>query len=231
MIIVLDETSKICKDGKKRRWIKVKCSQCDEEIWKEKRFTKNNKNVFCSRKCLSKFYDRRVSKVCAYCGKKVLKKIAHSKGNKTNFFFCNRNCKDKANKELQIFRSTKIINCKRCCVPVEVDSNTNSVICEECKPSKKYKKYDYSRVILGLEEMKSNSFIPLKNFLINKKIKENKCEICGIIDWLEKPITLQLHHVDGNRKNNHIENLKILCPNCHTQTDNWGYKNRMVDVV
>ena len=55
-----------------------------------------------------------------------------------------------------------------------------------------------------------------------------KCERCGLSDWKNKPITLQLHHIDGDRKNNDLNNLEILCPNCHSQTDNFGNKNRNV---
>ena len=54
-----------------------------------------------------------------------------------------------------------------------------------------------------------------------------KCR-CGIVDeWLDLPITLQLHHKNGNKRDNRKENLEYLCPNCHTQTDNYsGKKNR-----
>jgi len=54
-----------------------------------------------------------------------------------------------------------------------------------------------------------------------------KCEECGYnyIDENEKG-PYQIHHIDGNNKNNKRENLKILCMNCHWKTDNWGFKNR-----
>lgn len=55
----------------------------------------------------------------------------------------------------------------------------------------------------------------LKEKLIRDGIKENKCEICGISKWLDIDIPLELHHEDGNHYNNQIENLRILCPNCH----------------
>lgn len=60
--------------------------------------------------------------------------------------------------------------------------------------------------------------------LINEGYKEHKCEICGITDWQGKPITMNLHHIDGNRENNNIKNLQVLCPNCHSQTDNFAGK-------
>ena len=61
--------------------------------------------------------------------------------------------------------------------------------------------------------------------LINVGVPE-KCNICGISEWNGEPIKLQVHHKDGNRHNNEIDNLQILCPNCHSQTDNWCAKNR-----
>ena len=54
---------------------------------------------------------------------------------------------------------------------------------------------------------------------------EYKCSCCGINDWQGKSITLQIEHIDGNPKNNTIENVCWLCPNCHTQTETWGFKN------
>lgn len=65
----------------------------------------------------------------------------------------------------------------------------------------------------------------LKKKLIEDGIKEAKCECCGLSEWMGKPIPLELHHIDGDRYNNLIINLEILCPNCHTFTDNYGAKN------
>lgn len=61
----------------------------------------------------------------------------------------------------------------------------------------------------------------LKNKLLKEGIKENKCEICGISSWLDKELILQLHHINGVHTDNHLENLQLLCPNCHSQTDNF----------
>lgn len=61
----------------------------------------------------------------------------------------------------------------------------------------------------------------LKTKLLKEGLKENKCEICGISEWNGKPLVMQLHHIDGNNKNNSLENLQLLCPNCHSQTENY----------
>jgi hypothetical protein len=61
----------------------------------------------------------------------------------------------------------------------------------------------------------------LKNRLLKEGIKQHKCECCGISEWQNQPIVLQLHHIDGNSNHNVRDNLMLLCPNCHSQTDNW----------
>jgi 5-methylcytosine-specific restriction endonuclease McrA len=65
----------------------------------------------------------------------------------------------------------------------------------------------------------------LKLRLFNEGIKENKCEECGISEWMGKKINCDLDHVDGNRTNHKFENLRILCPNCHSQTPTYKSKN------
>lgn len=62
-----------------------------------------------------------------------------------------------------------------------------------------------------------------KNALILERGR--RCECCKLETWLDKPITLELEHIDANRKNNTKENLKLLCPNCHSQTPTWRVGN------
>lgn len=58
-----------------------------------------------------------------------------------------------------------------------------------------------------------------------KQEREWKCECCGLTEWQGKPLSLEIHHIDGNHKNNVRENLQILCPNCHAQTETWRSRN------
>ena len=62
--------------------------------------------------------------------------------------------------------------------------------------------------------------------LKNKLIKErgHRCEVCGLTEWKGQPITLELHHRDGNHLNNDPENLELNCPNCHSYTETWRGK-------
>ena len=57
--------------------------------------------------------------------------------------------------------------------------------------------------------------------LIEEGIKEKKCECCGLSEWMGKPIPLELHHKDFNHYNNSLENLQILCSNCHMQAHDY----------
>jgi len=65
----------------------------------------------------------------------------------------------------------------------------------------------------------------LKNRLISEGMKYNICEICGISEWNNKPLNMELDHIDGNKTNHNIDNLQILCPNCHAQTPTYRAKN------
>lgn len=66
----------------------------------------------------------------------------------------------------------------------------------------------------------------LKNRLIIENIKSNMCEVCYITEWNEKSLVMQLDHIDGNPHNHILDNLRMICPNCHCQTETWCGKNK-----
>lgn len=86
----------------------------------------------------------------------------------------------------------------------------------------------------------NNKYIPLMEYLktstdiqsnkvrmklLKERYKEPRCESCGLTTWMNKPIPLELHHIDGNHHNNILDNFQLLCPNCHAQTDSWRGRN------
>ena len=65
----------------------------------------------------------------------------------------------------------------------------------------------------------------LRTILIG--LRGPKCEICQIQNtWQNKPMTLIIDHKDGNAGNNSPNNLRLLCPNCNSQTDTFSGRNK-----
>lgn len=60
--------------------------------------------------------------------------------------------------------------------------------------------------------------------LVKEGYKLYKCESCGITEYNGKPISLEINHIDGNNGNHSLNNLEVLCPNCHSQTDTYRSK-------
>lgn len=81
---------------------------------------------------------------------------------------------------------------------------------------------------LRKEEILSADVDSLKYGRLRERIlyeQNEKCNKCGLKDWLGEPITLELEHKDGDNKNNSRDNLEMLCPNCHSQTKTWRGRN------
>jgi len=62
--------------------------------------------------------------------------------------------------------------------------------------------------------------------LLGAGLKEERCEWCGLSEWRGRPLAFELHHINGDGLDNRLENLLLLCPNCHSQTDTWGGRNK-----
>ena len=76
------------------------------------------------------------------------------------------------------------------------------------------------------ERFKNDNYLKpahMKDALI--ALRGHQCEKCHNSIWLDKPIALEVHHLDGNSLNNELENLQLLCPNCHAQTENYRTRN------
>ena len=86
-----------------------------------------------------------------------------------------------------------------------------------------YIRYELDEILV--ENSSYANISSLKKRLVNENRLEYKCAICGLTNWLGKEISLQLDHINGINNDHRIENLRFLCPNCHSQTDTYAGKN------
>ena len=68
----------------------------------------------------------------------------------------------------------------------------------------------------------------VKTRLLKSGLKENRCDECGITHWRGDPLPMELHHMNGDGADNRLTNLRLLCPNCHSQTSNWGGRAKAI---
>lgn len=104
--------------------------------------------------------------------------------------------------------------CKNCGAEVRQRPNVYcSIACQW--QYKRRTKFENSPRVIGVRALKS--------YLLD--LREPKCEVCGVTQWMGKPVPLELDHKDGNSANNDLDNLRLICPNCHAQTDTYKAKN------
>jgi hypothetical protein len=100
-------------------------------------------------------------------------------------------------------------------------STTNTYCNNTCQ--KQYEKNTSIKKWLEGENIKAER-VTLRGYL--SECKGYQCNICNTSEWNGRPITLQVDHIDGNAGNNTFHNLRLLCPNCHSQQNNWGGRNK-----
>lgn len=98
------------------------------------------------------------------------------------------------------------------------------------KPNgRQYEKPPHNKILDYKTILKKNSStnrITVRDIVLREKLIKYECSECGNAGlWNGKELSLQLHHKDGDIMNNEVDNLTFLCPNCHSQTDNYSYKN------
>jgi endogenous inhibitor of DNA gyrase (YacG/DUF329 family) len=114
----------------------------------------------------------------------------------------------------------KTYNCIQCGISVTKDNTAGKFCSNKCSGAHK-KAQTFLEIESGLVENRDAR--TLKAFLAERD--GDSCSSCGIgSEWNSRPLTLQLDHIDGNSDNNELSNLRILCPNCHSQTETYGAK-------
>jgi len=147
--------------------------------------------------------------VCIYCNKS----LSYEKRNNK---FCNHSCSASFN-NLEKIRNG-FLRKKECFVCGKITSNIK--YCSH----KCHRKFEWDK---RKEIIKITGKITSKRVGIRylKEIRGNKCEICNLKKWNNKDITMVMDHIDGNADNNIVTNLRLICPNCDSQTITYKGRN------
>jgi len=107
----------------------------------------------------------------------------------------------------------------------------NVFVKNQSRKGLKRSKSEYVNKIIPLEEILEGKHPHYQRRGIIRKLfeaglKTNECEVCGIRNWNGSPLQMQLDHIDGNTYNHSINNLRMICPNCHSQTQTFCGRNK-----
>ena len=102
-------------------------------------------------------------------------------------------------------------------------STTNTYCDNNCQRDYEYKERISNWLAEGNIVTKNKQLPPWIKRYVREQTK--CCSECGISNWNNKPIVLEVDHIDGNYLNNNIDNLRAICPNCHSQTDTYKKRN------
>ncbi len=152
---------------------------------------------------------------CKKCGKTISKK-------KENIY-CSRSCSASQNNigvsRNFIHGNNKKKPCVRCC-----KETTNLKFCSRACFNEEKREQTEKIILSGKYSKNITSQRTLRRALA--RTRGAACETCKLSEWQGRPIPLNVHHVDGNAHNNSVNNLKLLCLNCHGLTGNYGRKNK-----
>jgi len=165
-----------------------------------------------------KSYDRNhIKNTCLQCGEEIETTIGENK------HFCSKSCSASYN-NVRRKRLKKTNICKNCGNLI----NGRNIYCDNICQNEYQRNQIFEKIELGvfhLENKESESKW-VKKYLIEKY--GDKCMKCGWneVHFITGKVPIQINHIDGNMENNRLNNVELLCPNCHSLTENFGSLNK-----
>ena len=208
-----------------------RCLKCDKPISYESR-----RNKFCSKSCATSYNNKTKEgklKQCKKCGKEFLSFSANGKYCKDCHNTSSENKKSPNEiKGVNVPKWKKMYpehNCLYC--NKIIPAGRSSKFCDrQCDALYKWDKkkeeiikqghFDCSKGSITAGETNRNQ---VKRFLLDRD--GHKCSICGLSEWMGKPIPLIADHIDGNTQNHNIDNFRLICGNCDMQLPTYKSRN------
>jgi hypothetical protein len=155
---------------------------------------------------------------CKHCNKEFNKNPFEIKKSKSGNHFCSSSCSASYNNSYRARKDRRPdFTCLNCKTTKKSSHNGQKYCNQKCQHSY-FKKLRAKKLEAG-ENLTANN---CKTYYLDK---EAKCSCCNLKEWNGKPIPLELDHINGDGTDNTLKNTRLLCPNCHAQTDTYKSKN------